>query len=331
MAEKNDSGAKHDKEFDPDKRFRYIGFEVHPGKIKDLFKSEKEKDELVDKVRAKRASGKIGREETTFDTPRIAGYEKVTLTITSLVLILSLFFPWFSGYHEYEVESVVAPVEEQAVLADSLADSLGMEMTDSTALAAAEADTMGVAAATEAVAGVTGEVVEEGAAEQRPEGGTRLSGKDDKGFASITSARKRKEIRREHQKATAVGSLTMLGTLLSSGFVLKITGILFMIYMLFCVGGGVYNIYALYGLKGDADTKALKLKKVMQFAWVPVGIWVFCMIISFFGASYSFDTSDVLKQIGTSYGIGTYLSLLGYGFYLSLACFIINAVKAVEI
>jgi len=333
MAEKKDSGAKQEKEFDPDKRFKYVGFEVHPGKIKDLFKSEAEKEELVKMVRTKRESGKAGREETSFDVPRVAGYEKVVLTITSLLLIASLFLPWFSGYHEIEVETTIAPAEEQAVLADSLADSLGMEMTDSTALAAVE-DAGEMTAATPVEPPVEepeAAAVETGEAAEHLDDGTVHAGKDDKGFSSISAARKRKEIRREHQEASAFGSLSMIGEVLSSGFVLKITGILFAIYMLFCLAGGIFTIYALYGLKGDADARILKLKKVMKMSWVPVGIWVFCMVISFFGASYSFDTSDVMKQIGSSYGIGTYLSVLGYGFYLSLACFIMNAVKGAEI
>ncbi|RKX24219.1 MAG: hypothetical protein DRP46_13585, partial [Candidatus Zixiibacteriota bacterium] len=283
-------------------------------------KSDTEKDELVKKIKAKREAGQAGREVTSFDIPRISSLEKIVLTITSLLLIASLFLPWFSGYHEYEVVSEVAPAEEQAVLVDSLADSLGMEMIDSTALAAEVTGTL------------EGEAVEEPGEPATPaETETIQAAKDDKGFSSITAARKRKEIRREHLEANALAALPMLGKVLSSGFILKITGILFLIYILFCVGGGFYNLYALYWFKGDPDTRAMKLKKVMKFAWIPVGIWALCLILSFVGASYSFDTTDVIKQIGTSYGTGAYLGILSYGFYLSLACFILNAVKAVEI
>ncbi|PKK82745.1 MAG: hypothetical protein CVT49_12135 [candidate division Zixibacteria bacterium HGW-Zixibacteria-1] len=314
MAEKKDSGAKPDKAFDPDNRFRYIGFEVHPGKIKDLFKSEAEKEALVKEVRAKRESGMLGREKTTFDIPRIASYEKIVLTITSLVLIVSLFLPWFSGYREFVVESIdTTVVGEQAMLPDSL----GMQMTDSSALAA------GMIGSAEATGTQVAGRVADATASQPV--------KDDKGFASVSSQRKRQELRREYEKASAVGSLLLMGDVLSSGIILKITGILFLLYMIFSLGGGLYNLYALYGLKGDMDTKALKLKKVMAYAWVPVGIWFFCLILSFFGASYSFDSTETIKQIGTSYGPGTYLSILGYGFYISLACFIMNAVKAAEI
>ena len=37
-----------------DKRMKYIGFEVYPGKPRDLFKSDAEKQEYVDSVIAKR-------------------------------------------------------------------------------------------------------------------------------------------------------------------------------------------------------------------------------------------------------------------------------------
>lgn len=310
MAEKKDSGAKPEKEFDPDKRFKYIGFEVHPGKIKDLFKTEAEKEELVKKVKAKRESGVHGREITTFDTPRIASYEKIVLTITSLVLIASLFFPWFSGYKEYVVESFENVAQEPA----AVPDSLGLVMTDSAAVMAAETAEPAPATAEPAAA------VEPG-----------TTAKDDKGFASITSQRKRQEVRREYQSTSAIASLGLLGDVMSSGFILKITGILFLVYMVIALVGGLYNLYALYAVKGDSDTKALKLKKIMVFAWVPVGIWAVCLILSFFGAGYSFETTDTIKQLGSSYGPGAYLGVLSYGFYISLACFIMNAVKAAEI
>lgn len=323
MAEKNDSGAKKESEFDPDKRFKYVGFEVHTGKIKDLFKSEAEKEKLVEKIRAKRKRGTRLREETTFDVPRVAVYEKVVLTVTSLVLIFSLFLPWFSGYHEHLVETEAAPVQQET----AVVDSLGEEMTADPAAVVA-GDTLPAPAGTV-------EETELAESSETPaedeQSGSEFLEKDERGFASITAMRKRKAIRKEHQEASALGALSLASVVFSSGFVLKITGIFFLIYMLLCVASGAYTLYTLYAGRGDPDTKALQLKKALRINWIPVGIWIFCLIISFLGASYSFDTGGVMKQIGTSYGIATYLSILGYGFYISLACFIMNAVKAIEI
>jgi hypothetical protein len=322
MAEKKDSGAKEEKQFDPDKRFKYVGFEVHPGKIRDLFKSKAEEEKWVNRVREKRKGGLRAREKTSFDVPRVAGYEKVVLTITSLLLVVSLFLPWFSGYHEYEVEAVAAE-RPAAALMDSLGDEAP---ADSAALEAADTSAIG-----QETARMTDSMSAMGATETMAEAETRELERDESGFASITAAKKRKEIRKEHKEASALASLGMAGMVFSSGVVLKITGILFIIYMLFCILAALYTLYSLYFIKGDPDSKALKLKKALKYNWIPIGIWVFCLVISFVGASYSFDASDMMKQIGVAYGIGTYLGILGYGFYISLFCFIMNAVKATEI
>ena len=329
MAEEKESGAKKEKEFDPDERFRYIGFEVHPGKIKELFKSEAEKDKWVKGIQEKRKKGAILRDSTSFDVPRVASYEKIVLTVASLILIFSIFLPWFSGYQQYEVEAV-KPAAPVAAMADSLGvvDSLGMAMTaaDSSAVVATETVTD-----TAALAADMGEVEETGEETGTAEVDRAAPEKDEHGFAAVSGVQRRKEIRREYQSASAVASLGHLGDVFSSGIILKITGLLFLIYMLFCIFGAFYTIYNLYFLKGDPDTSALRLKKAMRFAWVPVAIWVFCLIISFFGASYSFDTTDMMVQIGTGYGVGTYLGILSYGFYISLACFILSGAKAIEI
>ncbi|MFH2035745.1 MAG: hypothetical protein ABIJ45_05025 [Candidatus Zixiibacteriota bacterium] len=316
MVEKKDSGAN--KKFDPDDRFKYVGFDVHQGKIGDLFKSDKDKDGWVKRVLDKRAKfGARLREKTTLDEPRVVTYEKIVMTVTSLLLIASLFMPWFSGYTEHEVEVAPAVVEETAMVDSTMTDSL----IDSLAAAPAGAVT---------------QPMEEMAGTQEP-GGHDIAAmeKDDAGFASITGHQKRKEIRREYQSFSAIGALTQLGTIgggiFSSGFVLIITGILIMVYILICIGSAGYTIYSLFGLKGTEDEKALVIKKALRINWIPVGIWFFCMVLSIVGAGYSFDSTGLMKQLGTSYGIETYLGLLSYGFYISLGCFVMNAVKAVEI
>ncbi len=338
MAEKKDKEETSGKQLDPDARFKYVGFEVHPGKIGDLFKSEAEKEKWVERVREKRKGGSRLREKSSFDEPRVAGYERIVLAITSLLLIVSLFLPWFSGYSEYEVEAKTATKTEGAVgLTDSsMVDSL----MDSTAAGAAEmtgqkSQLSDVATAAKDEAAPSGELanesIPEGTAGAEGVGRTELE-KDEHGFSAITGVKKRKEIRKEYHSASAIGSLSMIGDVFSSGIVLKITGLLFLVYMLLCVFSAFYTLYILLGFKADADTVALKLKRILRFNWIPVGIWFFCLIISFFGAAYSFNLGGGgLNQLGNSYGISVYLGLLGYGFYISLACFIMNAVKAIEI
>jgi hypothetical protein len=318
MAEKEkDVSAEKKAKFDPDKRFNYIGFEVHTGKIKDFFRDEDEKQSWVKRVLEKRKRGAAGRDHSTFDIPRVAVFEKIVLTVTSLLLVSTLFMPWFSGYTEYEVRESAAAAPAAPAPVDSLAGTAGI-------IASQRADSMTLATTTE-----SGQPASTG------QGGVTTEGRDEHGFASITGVKKSIEIRKERHAMSALGALASLGGLggkiFSSGIVLIITGILTIAYILICVLSAAYTIYMLYGTGGDADTKALRLKRGLRLNWIPIGIWVFCLIISFGGASYSFDTTGMITQVDGSYGISVFLGLLSYGFYISLACLIMNAVKAVEI
>jgi hypothetical protein len=324
MAEKDEKSKA--KEFNPDDRYRYLGFEVKPGKIGELFKSDSEKDSLIKRILERRKSGARVREHNTLEEARVSGTEKIVLTVTSVLIVLSLLLPWFSGYHEVVVEQEPVAVQEQvveqaAVPSDSLS---GEALTDSARAAAMQAGEAmppveGEMAATEEVAAPAAQEVE----------------RDEAGFASITSHQKRTEIKREHDAISGLGALGLLGSaggkIFSSGFVLILATILIIVYMLSCLALAGYNLFTIYTTKGDVDTVALKLKKVLRLNFIPILIYVFGIIISVPGASYSFDTTGMLAQIGESYGIGTYLGLLSYGFYLSLCCFILNAVKSVEI
>jgi len=332
MAEKSEKK----KEFSPDDRFRFIGFEVFPGKVGDLFKSDKEKEQWVEKVKAKKEKGGILRERCTLTEERVAGYEKIVMTITSVLLVATLFLPWFSGYKETTVESVgnVPAVEEP----------VGTLPGDSAMMAGLPGDTMAAAGtAGDTVAGGTeGEMAAtsaenlEGLERERQGVATEIVGeKDEAGFASIAATRVRKEVKREPVSVSAIGAIASLGDfgdkIFSSGIVVIITAIIMMLYMLFAIAMAVYTLYILYGSKGDSDQKALQIKKAVRYNWAGLAIWGVMLLISFFGADYSFDTSDAIVQLGGSYGPGTFLSLLSFGFYISLACFIMNAVKGSEI
>lgn len=306
MAGKEDKDKEVQKTFNPDERFKYLGFEIHPGKIGNIFKSDSERESWVEKVRQKRQTGVRVREHNTLEEARVTSFERVILTITSVLLIVSLFFPWFSGFREFEVETV-APAAAQPVT--GMADSLIAEgMSESTPAASTVAEETAQAAPT----------------------------KDEAGFTSVMAMAKRKEIRKEHESISALGALGVLGShggdIFSSGFVLILTAILMLLYILFCIGYAGYALYTLYAAKGNEDVRALQLKKTLRLAWIPILIYVVCIILSIIGAEYSFDTSTAaVKQIGTSYGTGVYLGLLSYGFYATLACFALNGAKGVEI
>ncbi len=106
MVENQNKGTSGDRSADPDLRFKYLGFEVKPGKIGNLFRSEDEKQSWIKRILEKRKSGVKLREECSLTEPRVAPYERIVLTITSLLLIFSLFLPWFSGYKESEVATI---------------------------------------------------------------------------------------------------------------------------------------------------------------------------------------------------------------------------------
>jgi hypothetical protein len=316
MAGKEDKDKGVQRAFDPDQRFKYLGFEIHPGKIGSIFKSDSERDGWISKVRQKREKSTRVREHNTLEEARVAPFEKIVLTVTSVLLIASLFFPWFSGYREIEVVDQPEVVQQPAAVP---VDSLMAEgMTDSTAVAGVTEtmDSTGVEVATQPE-----EVVLE---------------KDEAGFSSIMATTQRKEYRKEHEQVSALGAVASLGTfggaVFSSGFILMLTGVLMILYMLFCIGYAGYALYTLYAAKGSEDEKALRLKKTLRLAWLPIVVYFLCIILSVVGADYSFTATDqMVKQIGTSYGTGTYLGLLSYGFYMTLACFALNGAKGVEI
>ncbi|MCX6826364.1 MAG: hypothetical protein NTV06_03710 [candidate division Zixibacteria bacterium] len=278
-----------DKEIDPDLRYRYLGFEVKPGKIGDLFQSESEKQNWVQRILEKRKAGIKLRETCSLTEIRVAPYERIILTITSVLLVLSLFLPWFSGYREIEVKPKAAAQQEVTPGTSEMADNIQPEAAK----------------------------------------------KDEMGFTSISTIKKRVEIRREYESASAMGAIFSIGSLgskvFSSGFILMLSGFLMIIYILLCIGLAAYTLNILYRVKGDADKIALELKRILKWNWLPIGIWAFCMLISFVGADYSFSTVGAMKQVGRSYGISTFLGLLTYGFYISLAALTMNAVKASEI
>ncbi|MCM2272304.1 MAG: hypothetical protein NDJ18_07115 [candidate division Zixibacteria bacterium] len=88
-----------------DDRFHYIGFDVFPGKPKDLFTSDAEKAKLVDNVVKRRTRGELLREQCTLMIERISGAERWVLVLASLVILVSLALPWYTVYEERIVET----------------------------------------------------------------------------------------------------------------------------------------------------------------------------------------------------------------------------------
>jgi len=157
------------------------------------------------------------------------------------------------------------------------------------------------------------------------------------GDQSITTSEMRASgIVNDTYSLTGIGGLFSLGEYLpmifSSGPVLVITGILMVVFYICCPLLAVLNLYVLFGVKGSNQEKyVLMLKRWLRWNWVPVFIWLAMFILSFFGATYGFDTSGMLKQVGSSYNVATFIGLSSVGIYLVLMAFLITALKGKEI
>jgi hypothetical protein len=288
-----------------EQRFKFIGFDVFPGKPKDLFKSTAEKEKLVDSVKERRDKGDTLREDCTLLEERVSTTDRLILTIASIIVFASLFLPWFSAYNEFVDEPNEAAAEQVAVV-----DSLQIT---------SEGDTIAVTGA----ADVTELPVE-------PEV-TEVQGEEIlHGYVAKTKYRK------EYSNLSGIGMFLSIGSvgsyIFSSGFILILTGVLFLIYALLSILLPAYSLYGLYASKGNADKKALELKKVLRYNWIPLGIVFFTMLLSFIGAEYGFaEPESVFSSLGTSYGLVAYMTAMSYGVFISLAAFILMALKGVEI
>jgi hypothetical protein len=146
-----------------------------------------------------------------------------------------------------------------------------------------------------------------------------------------------KGIVNDYYSMTGIGAILSIGTygsmVFSSGIVLIATGLMLIIYFLSCLVLAAVNLFILYGSKkkGSGDELALHLKRILRYNWIPVLLWLAMFTLSFFGASYGFDSAGMLKQVGGSYGLATFIGLSSFGVYVTLAAFLIVALKGKEI
>lgn len=86
-----------------EQRLHYIGFEVFPGKAGELFKSDAERQKLVDQAKAKRSSGQIIRDSCTLMNERVSKGERLILSVAAVVVLVALALPWYSVYNEVPI------------------------------------------------------------------------------------------------------------------------------------------------------------------------------------------------------------------------------------
>ncbi len=94
-----EADKKREKEFKAEDRYKYIGFEVFPGKAGSIFKSDKERLSIIDRISQRFKSGGASvRDRCTLMEVRVSAKEKYLLGFMALLMVFSLFIPWFSGY-----------------------------------------------------------------------------------------------------------------------------------------------------------------------------------------------------------------------------------------
>jgi len=78
-------------------RFRYIGFDVYPGRIREFWKSDSERISYL--TRVKETAGRfipLNRSNSFVASSSISLTERIILTLSSLLLLISPALPWFS-------------------------------------------------------------------------------------------------------------------------------------------------------------------------------------------------------------------------------------------
>jgi hypothetical protein len=74
-------------------RYQYIGFDVFPGKAKEFWRSGEEKELYLGKT--KKGRKREERDHSLVYVNIFTGVEKMILSISSLIIVVSFFLPWF--------------------------------------------------------------------------------------------------------------------------------------------------------------------------------------------------------------------------------------------
>lgn len=74
-------------------RYKYIGFDVYPLKAKRFWKNTEEEKKYLEQVKSRKEQGE--RDHSLVYVSVFSSVERIILTLTSALMILSLFLPWF--------------------------------------------------------------------------------------------------------------------------------------------------------------------------------------------------------------------------------------------
>jgi hypothetical protein len=88
--------AKAEK-INPDElRYNYLGFEYEPGKIKDFWTSEEEKQKYLKKVREHAGKITLERDFSIVNAGLLNKADKIIISVASALMVLSLLMPYYS-------------------------------------------------------------------------------------------------------------------------------------------------------------------------------------------------------------------------------------------
>ncbi len=89
--------AKTDQTNPQDLRFNYLGFEYLPGKLKDFWESEDEKNKYLKKIHEHKATQiSMVRDFSIVNANQFNKADRIIISVASAFLILSLFMPYYS-------------------------------------------------------------------------------------------------------------------------------------------------------------------------------------------------------------------------------------------
>jgi hypothetical protein len=75
-------------------RYQYIGFDVYPGKAKEFWKSNQEKKTFLEKT--KKGRKREDQDHSLVYVNIFTQFEKTIISISSLIIIVCFFLPWFA-------------------------------------------------------------------------------------------------------------------------------------------------------------------------------------------------------------------------------------------
>jgi hypothetical protein len=82
---------------DPDAIYRFLGFEIHPGKVKDFWKSDDEKKQFIKQVKARGGQlSVLDRETALLNIRSMTLADRLISLIGGAILIIAFFLPVYS-------------------------------------------------------------------------------------------------------------------------------------------------------------------------------------------------------------------------------------------